>query len=81
MQNLLALLEDIACELVCLGFAWAFRWIVPHIYRDPADLTGRILLFLDSVMVIGTIVWLLYQLGVKFWNRRERINCHVFLAA
>jgi len=82
VKNLITLLEDFAAELFCLSFAWAFRFLVPKIYADPADLTRKILLFLDDVMVVGVILWLMYQLGVKFWNQRERINrLHAFVAA
>jgi hypothetical protein len=75
------MLEDFACEFVCLLFAWGFRFGVVNIYPEP-DPTRMILLFLDDVMVVGVILWLIYQLGVKFWNERVKINrLHVFVAA
>jgi hypothetical protein len=73
LKNAAVLLEDFVSEGMCLAFAWTFRIIIKRIYT-PSEVMLVILLHVDDAMVLGVIVWLVYQLGVKLWNQRERID-------
>jgi hypothetical protein len=80
-DTLLGLADHFLSEIACLAFAFILRVAITRFYPEN-DLAGQILLFLDDVMAIGVVVWLLYQLGVFLWKHRERINSnHVFVVA
>ena len=81
VDTLLALLEHFTSAVPCLVLAIGFRFIVQFAYPEQEDSTRQILLFLDDSMVVGVIVWLIYQLGVTLWNRRQRIDFHAFMVA
>jgi len=64
-----------------LGFGYVFRLGVLYVYGRE-ELTPKVLLFMDDVMVVGVVGWLMYQVGIALWNRRERIgSTHVFALA
>lgn len=73
LRNAAILLEDFASEGLCLAFAWCFRLAVQAIY-GPTEVMFFILLRVDDVMVLGIILWLIYQLAIKLWNQRVRVG-------
>ena len=67
------LLQHFISVAPLLLFAYLFRLSVIWVYGKD-DLTRLILLFMDDVMVIGVVDFLIYQVGVELWNQRQRIT-------
>jgi hypothetical protein len=74
------LLQHFISVTPALLFAYLFRLGVVWVW-GPKDQTRLILLLMDDVTFVGLVGWLNYQVGVELWNRRQRINFHVFAMA
>jgi hypothetical protein len=79
-DTLIALVEHFMAAVPLLIFTYGFRAGVLYVYPKD-ELTRQILLFVDDVMIVGVVIFLVWQLAVTLWNRRERIDFRVFVAA
>jgi hypothetical protein len=80
IATLSGLTEHFTSELACLAFSLVLRLLI-YVFYPPGDAARQVLLVSDDLMAIGVTLWLIFQLAVFLWNRRERIgSLHVMVA-
>jgi len=60
------------CCLVLIVFFAVISHIIDFFLVD--QVTRDALHVVDGIGLVGLFIWLLYQMGCEFWNRRVRIG-------